>query len=113
MTADEFRALALSLPQTAEGSHMDHPDFRIRGKIFATLGPDEQWGMVKLTAEQQASFIRAEPSVFEPASGEWGKNGATIVLLDDAREEAVRKALIHAWHNAAPKRLAEKFDELQ
>ena len=59
MTADEFRRLALELPDAAEAAHMDHPDFRIRGKIFATLGPDEQWGMVNLTADEQASFIRA------------------------------------------------------
>ncbi len=112
MTADEFRALALSLPQTAESSHMDHPDFRVRGKIFATLGPDEQWGMVKLTPEQQATFLHADSSVFEPASGEWGKSGATIVRLDEAREETVRQALIDAWRNTAPKRMVEKFGEL-
>ena len=54
MTADEFRSLALSFPETSENAHMGHPDFRVRGKIFATLGPDEDWGMVKLTTDQQA-----------------------------------------------------------
>ena len=56
MTAEEFREIALSFPETEESSHMNHPDFRWRGKIFATLGPDESWGMAKLTPEQQQNF---------------------------------------------------------
>ena len=69
MTADEFRRFALSFPEAIEDAHMGHPDFRVRGKIFATLGPDEEWGMVKLTPEQQAPLVRAEPGVYKPASG--------------------------------------------
>jgi hypothetical protein len=110
VTADEFRSLALSFPEASESAHMGHPDFRVRGKIFATLGPDEDWGMVKLTADQQGSFIRAEAEVFQPASGAWGRRGATIVRLDDAKELTVRQALIAAWRNTAPKRLAKQYD---
>lgn len=66
MTADQFRKLALLLPEALEGAHMGHPDFRVRGKIFATLGPDETWAMVKLTPEQQAAFIQVEPKAFQP-----------------------------------------------
>jgi hypothetical protein len=111
MTADEFRSLALSFPEATEAAHMNHPDFRVRGKIFATLGPDETWGMVKLTADQQATFIRTEPGVFHPASGAWGRRGATIVRLADADAASVRQALIAAWRNTAPKRLAQEYDE--
>jgi hypothetical protein len=111
VTAREFRSLALSLPEASEEAHMGHPDFRVGGKIFATLGPDEDWGMVKLTAEQQASFIRTEPNVYKPSSGAWGRNGCTIVSLDHADEASVRQALIAAWRNTAPKRLA-KFHDL-
>ena len=65
MTAEQFRRLALALPDTAESAHMRHPDFRVNGKIFATLGyPDSGWGMVKLTPEQQEVFVRAEAGVF-------------------------------------------------
>ena len=71
MTTKKFRSLALSLPETTEGSHMGHPDFRVHGKIFATLGPDESWGMVKLTPTEQTKFLRADPIVFRPASGAW------------------------------------------
>jgi hypothetical protein len=111
VTADQFRSVALSLPQTAEKAHMGHPDFRVRGKIFATLGPDEDWGMVKLTPEQQRDFIRVEPQVFQPFNGAWGARGCTKVCLLQATEEAVRRALIAAWRNTAPKRLSEQLDE--
>jgi hypothetical protein len=105
MTANEFRALALSFPETAEQAHMDHPDFRVGGKIFATLGPDAKWGIVKLKPDQQAALMRAEPTMFEPASGTWGERGATIVKLRGAKEAIVRDALEMAWRNTAPKRL--------
>src|SRR3954471_21501442 len=99
MTGNEFRSLALSFPEAAEAAHMDHPDFRVRGKIFATLGPDEDWAMVKVTPEQQALFLRTEPTVFHPASGAWGRRGATIIRLADAEEASVRQALDAAWRN--------------
>jgi hypothetical protein len=111
MTADEFRCMALCFPEAIEAAHMGHPDFRVRGKIFATLGPDEKWGMVKLTLDQQASFLRDEPAIFQPASGAWGRRGATIVQLRDANQLTVRQALIYAWRNTAPKRLVQQFDE--
>ena len=72
MTADEFRQLALGLPEAVESAHMGHPDFRIRGKIFATLGPAEAWGMVKLTPDEQASFVRLEPKTFSHSTGHGG-----------------------------------------
>jgi len=110
MTANQFRRIALSLPETAEGAHMDHPDFRVSNKIFATLAyPDEEWGMVKLTPEQQQSFMRDDPKVFDPCSGAWGQRGATNVRLAPAKQDAVRRALITAWRNIAPKRLKREL----
>ena len=103
MTANDFRTLALSFADTIESEHCGHPDFRVRGKIFATLGPDEDWGMVKLTPEQQEKYMRAAPKVFTPASGAWGRGGCTIVQLRGARKPAVRRALMEAWKNTAPK----------
>ncbi len=111
MTTDEFRCLALSLPEGFEGAHMGHADFRVGGKIFATLGPDEDWGMVKLTADQQASHVRAEPNVFQPCSGAWGRRGYTKVDLATAQESTVRQALVAAWRNTAPMRIAQLYDE--
>jgi hypothetical protein len=111
MTANGFRKLALRLPEAMEESHMNHPDFRVRGRIFATLGPDGDWAMVKLTPEQQAWYVRKEPDNFEPCSGVWGKRGATKVILKKANELTVRQALDMAWKNVAPKKLAAEFDE--
>jgi hypothetical protein len=111
VTADEFRKLALSLPEASEAAHMGHPDFRLRGKIFATLWPDDDWGMVKLTPEQQGVFIRAEPDVFQPVKGAWGRRGCTRVCLPAATEAGVRPVMLMAWRNIAPPRLAAQFEE--
>jgi len=109
LTVDGFRRLALSLPEASESAHMGHPDFRVRGKIFATIGwPDRGWAMVKLTPEQQAAFVEAEPAVFTPVKGGWGRQGATTVHLRAAKTAAVRHALFEAWRNAAPRRLVKE-----
>jgi hypothetical protein len=111
MTADEFRALALDLPEVLEAAHMGHPDFRVRGKIFATLWPDDEHGMVKLKADQQRAFVRTEPAVFQPVKGAWGQRGCTSVHLQPATELSVRQALVAAWRNAAPKRLCQALED--
>jgi hypothetical protein len=109
MNANEFRRLALDLPETAEGSHMGHADFRVAGKIFATLGyPSDGWGLVKLTPVQQQLLVQAEPEVFVPAKGAWGSRGATSVCLRAARKRSVREALVSAWNNTAPKALVKR-----
>ena len=111
MTAAEFRRLALSFPETAESSHMEHPDFRVGGKVFATLGyPSAGWAMVKLMPDQQQDFVRAEPEVFVTVKGGWGRRGATNVRLKAAKKAALRKALESAWRNTAPKRIVAEFD---
>jgi len=107
MTAKDFRRIALALPEAEERAHMDHPDFRVGGKIFATLGyPDKTCGMVKLTPEQQHYFSKDEPKVFEPVNGAWGRRGATRVHLKTASKEMLCKAIEAAWRNTAPKRIA-------
>jgi len=106
MTAKDFRQMALSLPETEECSHMNHPDFRVAGKIFATLGyPDKTRGMVKLSPEEQHYFSKDDPDVFVPVKGAWGRRGATTVNLKAANNETLRKAIESAWRNTAPKRL--------
>ena len=106
MTAKDFRQIALSLPETEERAHMSHPDFRVAGKIFATLGyPDKSRGMVKLSPEEQHYFSKDYPDVFIPVKGTWGRRGATSVHLKAAKKETLRKAIQAAWRNSAPKRL--------
>ena len=113
MTAEDFRNIALGLPETTESAHMGHPDFRVRGKIFATIPYSGQdLGMVKLTPAQQATFIQADPAVFAPVKGGWGRKGATTVRLEAAEPATLHDALLTAWRNVAPKRLADKLEEL-
>jgi hypothetical protein len=107
MTPEDFRRIALELPEAVESSHQAHPDFRVRGKVFATLGyPDDKWAMVKLPPEQQDNLCKAEPNVFVPVKGSWGRQGATSVNLRTVKKAQVRGALLSAWGNVAPKRLA-------
>ena len=109
MTANDFRKLALALPETEERAHMNHPDFRVAGKIFATLGyPDKSRGMVKLPPEQQHYLSKDYPEAFIPVKGAWGRRGATSVDLKAADKDVVRKAIEAAWRNTAPKRLQRK-----
>jgi hypothetical protein len=108
MTPNEFRELALSFPEVIESAHMRHPDFRVGGRIFATLGyPNKHSAMVKVPRDEQREVIRSNPDVFQPAKGAWGRQGSTIVYLPAATINIVREALTAAWRNTAPKRLSK------
>ena len=110
MSAQLFRPIALGLPVSVEAFLVGRLDFRV-GKRFATLGyPDERWGMVKLMPDQQVDFANAEPDVFVPVKGAWGRRGATSVLLRSAKSASVKKALGLAWRNAAPRKLSEDLE---
>jgi hypothetical protein len=106
-TPSDFRRIALSLPQTEERKHMNHPDFRVAGKIFATLAyPNKQFAMVKLTPLQQDDFVAAHPAAFKPVNGAWGRKGCTHILLAKSNKRAVKEALLAAWRNYAPSDVA-------
>jgi hypothetical protein len=108
MTPNEFRELALTFSEAIESAHMHHPDFRVGGKIFATLGyPDEHSAMVKLTPDDQKEFVRRNPDVFKAVKGAWGRQGATNINLPAATMKIAREALNSAWRNTAPKRLSK------
>jgi hypothetical protein len=111
MTAAEFRRIALRLPEVIEASHMGHPDFRVAGKIVATLGyPSDRFGAVMLTPQDQELLVRDYPKTFAPAPGAWGAAGSTIVALRGASKRAVAIAIESAWRKRAPKRLASAID---
>ena len=104
MSAARFRKIALSLPDALEGAHQGKTDFRVSKRIFATLGyPDAGWGMVKVTPEQQSVLVDAEPEIFRPVPGAWGKGGATNVRLAKADVTTLKSALTMAWRNIAEK----------
>lgn len=98
MDAEDFRRLALSLEGAEEGSHMGQADFRVGGRIFATLAAQRQgYGNLLLTPEQQAEFVAERPDLFVPIPGGWGRNGATHVRLAAADEHVLAGALRVAW----------------
>ena len=102
MTANEFRKIALGFPGAIEASHMNHPDFRLSGKVFATLGyPNKEWGMVKLTPDQQAKVVTKNPKAFVPVKGAWGLKGGTNVNLRLVTETILSEVLEMAWANIA------------
>lgn len=98
MTVADFRRIALSLEGAEESSHMGSPDFRVGGRIFATLAAQKQgYGNVALTPEQQASFVEELPGVFLPVAGGWGRMGMTHIRLAEASEDVLAGALRAAW----------------
>jgi hypothetical protein len=106
MKATDFRRIALSMPGAMESAHMEHPDFRVGGKIFATLGyPDKDYGMVVLPPEEQKKFVISDPSAFRPAKGAWGLRGSTCIRLEAVDLPTLRRAMEIAWRKRAPKRL--------
>ena len=110
MNADDFRRVALSLPGAEESSHMGQPDFRVGGRIFATLAAQHLgYGNLMLTPEQQAEFVAEMPDAFLPVAGGWGGNGATHIRLATATEDVLSGALRTAYNlrlekNAKPGR---------
>lgn len=101
--AETFRRIALGMPRAIESQHMNHPDFRADGRIFATIHHDHKWGMVALTPEQQQKFVRESPRVFVPENGAWGRAGCTKVLLSSVDEDTLGEAMTLAWQNAITK----------
>lgn len=101
MRADDFRRMALGLEHASEGAHMGHPDFRVNGRIVATLHHDHLHGMVKLTPEQQQTFVLEHRAAFVPENGAWGRQGCTRVRLDAIDEDTLGIAMTLAWRNAS------------
>jgi hypothetical protein len=105
VTAADFRRLALSMPEATEGSHFGNPDFRVGGKIFATLALEKEgYGVLLLTPEQQAGMVEDEPKIFSPVPGGWGRKGSTRVFLSKVPADILEAALRTAWRRKAPKR---------
>jgi hypothetical protein len=113
MTTDQqvslFRRLALALPGAIESSHMNHPDFRLNNRIFATLsGQEKGCGVLKLTPEQQQAFLTDQPNIFTPVQGGWGRMGITYIHLKEADESIMAGALKTAYQNLHAKQTQKK-----
>jgi len=105
MTPAAFAKLALSLPEATASSHFDTPDFRVGGKIFATAGRIDGKAVLKLTIEQQQILCEAEPEMFAPVAGGWGRRGWTNLVLAKSDTLTAKSALWSSWRNVAPKKL--------
>jgi hypothetical protein len=103
MTPDDFREIALSMQGAVESAHMNHPDFRANGRIFATLHADDIWGTVMLAPEEQQEFLTLKPKMFKPSAGAWGRQGCTNVRLEAADARTLRQAMTLAWERIMAK----------
>jgi hypothetical protein len=109
MTGADFRRIALGMAGAEEGSHFGNPDFRVGGKIFATLSLERDgYGVLLLTPEQQAGMVEDAPDVFSPVPGGWGRNGSTRVLLSKAAPDVLEAALRTGWQNRVAKNAGPK-----
>jgi hypothetical protein len=105
MTAAGFRRLALALPEAVEGAHFGNPDFRVGGKIFATLSLQKEGYGVLMFSPEQAGMVEDGPEIFSPVPGGWGRSGSTRVRLAKVAPDILEGALRVAWRRKAPKRL--------
>ncbi|PSH64103.1 MULTISPECIES: MmcQ/YjbR family DNA-binding protein [Phyllobacterium] len=108
MTLEEFAEMALSFPESMQGKHFSTTDFRVGGKIFATLRPDKECGVLALSPGDQALLRETSAHIFEPVPGSWGEKGWTFVMLHTADADAVRHAMAMAWKKAAPKSVSTR-----
>ncbi len=111
MTPAAFQKLALAMPEAAAASHFDTPDYRVAGKIFATAGRKDGRAVLKLTIDQQQMLCEAEPAIFVPVDGGWGRKGWTNIILAKADAATAKSALWMAWCNTAPKKLLKAHAE--
>jgi len=110
--ADDFRRIALCMPEAKEVYHRGRSEFRMVRRIFASLeGPADSVATIILTAEQQATFLHTAPGVFLPAAGGWGRLVSTLVRLVQASAAIVEGALVASWRNVAPKALLKQLDQ--
>jgi hypothetical protein len=114
MKVADFRKMALGMPEAVEGSHMGHADFRVGGRIFATLAyAEEGYGVLSLTPEEQEGMVEDAPEVFSPVPGGWGAHGATRVRLAKVKPDILEGALRAAWKRRAPKKLLREKQKPQ
>ena len=109
ISIEQFREMALSLPEAEERDHFGRPSFRVRNKIFATLWIREKRAMVKLSPVDQAVFCDLNKAIFYPVPGVWGKRGSTFIELNKASRSIAKEALLNAWQQAAPQLLIKRY----
>lgn len=110
MTGEDVRALARLLPETSEGAHSGNPDFRVGGRVLATLWVEEERVVLRFDPERQDAFCEEKPDLFSPLDGAWGRRGWTNLDLFDCDEETLRASLLTAWRITAPAELVADYE---
>ena len=110
VTGDDVRALARLLPEVIEGAHRGNPDFRVGGRVLGTLWVEEERVVLRLSPEARDAFCEAEPDLFQPLDGAWGRRGWTNLDLYECEEETLREALLAAWRMTAPADLVSRYE---
>ncbi|WP_375454524.1 MmcQ/YjbR family DNA-binding protein [uncultured Methylobacterium sp.] len=110
MLPEDVRALALMLPEAVAGVHKGNPDFRVGGRIFATLWVEEARTVLRLPPSDQRRLVEAGPDLFSALPGAWGRRGWTSLDLDPCDEASLRDALLTAWRATAPAGLVSAYD---
>jgi hypothetical protein len=105
LTCDDIRRIALALPEAQEAPHFDAASFRVKGKIFCTMGADEPRATLKFDPEDQRNLVEAHPAAISPVEGYWGRSGWTVVDCAGLAEGQVADLLRMAWARVAPKKL--------
>jgi hypothetical protein len=108
MTVEEFRDLALSFPESVESSHFETADFRVGGKVFATLRAMDSRAVLKLTPDEQRLLLETSAGMLQPVKGSWGEKGWTQVSLGQADSETVGHVMAIAWRRVAPKAVVRR-----
>ena len=108
-SVEQLAAIALALPETAQGQHFDTPDFRVRGRIFCTARTGEPLAMVKLPQEVQTAVTTLHPEAISPAAGAWGRAGSTLVRVDLILPDLLADLIVSAWRNVAPPKLVAAY----
>ncbi|HEX2810210.1 MAG TPA: MmcQ/YjbR family DNA-binding protein [Kineosporiaceae bacterium] len=104
----DLRELVSHLPEVTESSHHEVTDFRVRGRIFATM-PSIGVLALRLAPEQQAELIATDPESFTPAAGSWGRQGWTRVQTARLTLAELGELLADAWARRAPLTLARQL----
>lgn len=112
ITAETFRAFALSLPETEEAPHFELTSFRLKKKIFATLNAAHQRATLRFTPELQDLFASVSKGAIYAVPNKWGKFGWTHINLETAEWELCQDAIQTSWWEVAPKALRAKYPEM-
>ena len=113
VTLERLRELMLSLPETTEESHFEKTSFSVKKKIFATYDHEHKRACLKLSEIDQDVFSAPDKSIIYPVDNKWGLQGWTNIELTKVHKDTFKDALITAYCEVAPPKLAKMVRNLE